>query len=370
MKTQIGRILGLLLLLLFIILPNFSYAQSYYWTYKGQTYYKFDDLKSAWQSDILNETNTIYQQTLLRDMTEEEKTYWLDKYPVSESTGTSYNTRNIYDEIVAGDEYSQLTTWRKQATGILLRANCKRPTDEELNNLAKNGQWQTTNAISNLTPYEQSCHHIQSTVTYYPILLISLGLLLVAFILFLLTRRLRRKIKAENHQAGLKAGVFIFGILWRLVALVSIMGLVVFGYSVYQTLQPKPYLISGESMLPTLTNNENIQADTQIYNNTSPARGDIIVLTPPVENETDAYIKRIIGLPGETIEISDGKVYINNEAITEPYLMAQDKTYGDLIITLKADEYLVLGDNREESGDSREFGPILFSDIIGEAILP
>jgi signal peptidase I len=88
-------------------------------------------------------------------------------------------------------------------------------------------------------------------------------------------------------------------------------------------------------------------------------------------NERQRFIKRIIGLPGETVEISDGKIFISNgekKILQEPYLNSSF-TAGDIQITLSKDEFFVLGDNRQFSLDSRRFGPIKKKEIVGRVLL-
>ncbi len=89
-------------------------------------------------------------------------------------------------------------------------------------------------------------------------------------------------------------------------------------------------------------------------------RGDLIVFKI---DETRQYLKRLIGLPGETVEIRDGKVSINGKVLDEPYI--KGPTEGDSLLTLRADRYFVLGDNRSNSADSRQFGSIQGESILG-----
>ena len=105
-----------------------------------------------------------------------------------------------------------------------------------------------------------------------------------------------------------------------------------------------------------------------------PKRGDVIVFRYP-ENPSQFYIKRIIGLPGETVEIKDNKVSIyhngesKGEVLKESYLASFQKTLGDFKVTLDSNEYYVLGDNRLQSSDSRRWGPVDKSLITGRAFI-
>ena len=114
-------------------------------------------------------------------------------------------------------------------------------------------------------------------------------------------------------------------------------------------------VVSGRSMNPTLENGDNLITDKISYRFSDPKRYDIVVF--PFEDETGKrnFIKRIIGLPGETVQIKDGEVYINGELLGETYGKEKMDYAGRASepITLGDDEYFVLGDNRNNSKDSR-----------------
>ncbi len=101
-----------------------------------------------------------------------------------------------------------------------------------------------------------------------------------------------------------------------------------------------------------------------------PRRGQVVVLYREGYSE-DALIKRVVGLPGETVEIKDGGVWINGERIDEAYLngVRTDRCDSVCSITLTANQYFVMGDNRPHSNDSRSFGPITADQIVGEVVL-
>ncbi|MDD6616330.1 MAG: signal peptidase I [Lachnospiraceae bacterium] len=129
--------------------------------------------------------------------------------------------------------------------------------------------------------------------------------------------------------------------------------------------------ISGESMYPTLSDGDDLVVDKVSYQFTDPGRFDIIVF--PFQYQKDTfYIKRIIGLPGETVQISDGKIYINGRLLEEDYGYEEIKNPGlaSSPVTLGQDEYFVLGDNRNNSTDSREpsVGNVSRDRIIGRAL--
>ncbi|MHB0856611.1 MAG: signal peptidase I [Anaerolineae bacterium] len=125
--------------------------------------------------------------------------------------------------------------------------------------------------------------------------------------------------------------------------------------------------VDGQSMTPSLHDNERIIIEKISYRFRSPERGDIIVLNRP-QRSAVPLIKRVIGLPGDTVEIHDGRVYLNGEHLAEPYL--SQGTGGVMPARLVPDDHVfVLGDNRGSSNDSRAFGMVAFSDIIGRAWL-
>lgn len=133
--------------------------------------------------------------------------------------------------------------------------------------------------------------------------------------------------------------------------------------------------VSGSSMEPTLTDGDNLIVDKITYRFNEPERFDIIVF-PFQYQENTYYIKRIIGLPGETVQIDEeGVIYINGEVLYETYgreIISADKIgLASEPITLGPDEYFVLGDNRNHSSDSRipEVGNIRKEQIIGRAWL-
>ena len=128
--------------------------------------------------------------------------------------------------------------------------------------------------------------------------------------------------------------------------------------------------VNGESMYPTLYDRDNLIVDKLSYRFHNPERYDIIVF-PYQYKEKTYYIKRIIGLPGEKVQIIDGYVYINGEKLDEDYgrEVMEDAVLASEEITLGEDEYFVLGDNRNASEDSRfpDVGNIKRKDIIGKA---
>ncbi|MCI8598951.1 MAG: signal peptidase I [Lachnospiraceae bacterium] len=130
--------------------------------------------------------------------------------------------------------------------------------------------------------------------------------------------------------------------------------------------------VSGESMENTLAHGDQLIVDKITYRFQDPVRYDIIVF-PFKYKEDTYYIKRIIGLPGETVQIADGEIYIDGQVLSESYgrEVIRDPGLAADTIQLEEDEYFVLGDNRNESADSRDpsVGVIYGKDIIGRAWL-
>ncbi|GAB4539801.1 MAG: signal peptidase I [Pleurocapsa sp.] len=130
------------------------------------------------------------------------------------------------------------------------------------------------------------------------------------------------------------------------------------------------YIPSG-SMLPTLQINDRLIIDKISYDFSDPQRGDIVVFNPTSTLEAqdyhEAFIKRVIGLPGDKVEVRNGKVYVNNTALTENYLEAPPNyQWGSVIVPPHS--YLVLGDNRNDSYDSHYWGFVPRNKIIGKAM--
>ena len=129
----------------------------------------------------------------------------------------------------------------------------------------------------------------------------------------------------------------------------------------------QPFYVEGASMEPNFLSSEYLIIDEISYRFVEPARGEAVVMRYP-RDPNQFFIKRIIGLPGESIEIVDGTVFINREPLDEPYiseLNTSSSSYDRIV--LADDEYFVMGDNRSNSLDSRVFGPIARKYFIGRA---
>ncbi|MCA9388467.1 signal peptidase I [Candidatus Berkelbacteria bacterium] len=125
------------------------------------------------------------------------------------------------------------------------------------------------------------------------------------------------------------------------------------------------FSIDGQSMYPSFENGQFILVDRLTYQFSPPARGDVIVLRFPGDPAHRNFIKRVIGLPGEKVEIRNNVVLIDDQPIEENYLPAFTPTDPNLIVELRGDEVFAMGDNRPNSNDSRFIGPIPVKNIIG-----
>ncbi len=138
----------------------------------------------------------------------------------------------------------------------------------------------------------------------------------------------------------------------------------------------QPFYVKGASMEPTFHDHQYLIIDEIGYRFNEPKRGDIVVFRYP-QNPQEYFIKRVIGLPGERVEVRDGSVYVYNDKYPEGFVLDESayladniKTYdlSEEIVTLRDNEYFVLGDNRNASKDSRSFGPVNKSFLTGRVM--
>lgn len=134
----------------------------------------------------------------------------------------------------------------------------------------------------------------------------------------------------------------------------------------------KPFIVSGASMEPTFDNGQYLIVDELSYRIGDPARDDVVIFRYP-RDPSQYFIKRIIGLPRETVHIKSGKVSITRAdgttiELTEPYIVHQGNG-ADMDISLANDQYFVMGDNRPESSDSRIWGILPRENMVGRAFL-
>ncbi|WP_196594298.1 signal peptidase I [Pectinatus sottacetonis] len=129
------------------------------------------------------------------------------------------------------------------------------------------------------------------------------------------------------------------------------------------------YLVDGPSMEPTLENHERLVVNKFVYRFREPKKGEVLIFQYPKDPSRD-FIKRVIALPGDTIEIKNGHVFVNGKLQNEPYILSQTK--GDYpLTTIPAGHIFVMGDNRNNSEDSRfpDVGFVPFNLIRGKAVL-
>lgn len=125
-------------------------------------------------------------------------------------------------------------------------------------------------------------------------------------------------------------------------------------------------IINGSSMEPDLHDGQRLIINKAVYFFDDPEHGDIVVFQPPENRSTTPFIKRIIGLPGDSIEIIDGQVLVNGESLYEPYIK-EPPGYRVEKLVVPQDSYFVLGDNRNLSNDSHSGWTVSRSQIIGKA---
>lgn len=155
---------------------------------------------------------------------------------------------------------------------------------------------------------------------------------------------------------------------------------VVIGLSIFLVIYlffMQPHQVSGQSMETTLMNKDYVLTDKISYRTGNPQRGDIVVVHAPEAANCPTgtgcdFIKRMIGLPGDTIEVKDNGIFVNGTKLNEPYIDAGNQTQPgrfteNRVVTLGQDQYFVVGDNRMHSSDSRAWGPVSRDDIVGRA---
>ena len=126
--------------------------------------------------------------------------------------------------------------------------------------------------------------------------------------------------------------------------------------------------VDGQSMEPSLHTDERLVVEKLSYRLHGPQRFDIVVIRVPSQGD-ELLIKRVIGLPGETVEIRDGVVHINGVELGEPFVEQRTYPGRDTQVTVPPLHVFVMGDNRTHSNDSRSFGPVQIDNIVGRAWL-
>ena len=170
---------------------------------------------------------------------------------------------------------------------------------------------------------------------------------------------------SDKNLGATKKGAWI----WELVKFTILAVIIVVPIRMFIA---QPFVVSGSSMVPTFENGQYLIVDEISYRFNNPERGDVIIFKYP-NNKKQFFIKRIIGLPNETLKIDGQTITIINEQnpdgliLDESYI--QNKSHNNLEITMMNNEYFVMGDNRTHSSDSRVWGTLPENLIIGRALL-
>jgi signal peptidase I len=156
----------------------------------------------------------------------------------------------------------------------------------------------------------------------------------------------------------------------QILCLVGLTILCVATYYVVSRFVATAVLVQGRSMMPTLRDGDRLILNRLSYLRTAPQRGDLVVVKDPGHN--DYAVKRIVGMPQETIYFKKGEVMLNGKHLVEPYLASGTQTFlpdsREKLLMLGKDQYFVLGDNRGNSEDSRYYGALHRSQIVGSIL--
>jgi len=201
------------------------------------------------------------------------------------------------------------------------------------------------------------------TPGFYLVLIIGLILTVMGLAGFILW--IRMVIKTNSDSPSDQTAIKSWMSLVKSFDIVLVIGLL------FKALILQPFIVEGSSMEPSFHNQEIMLVDKISYRFRQPQRGDVIIFKAP-KNPGDDYIKRVIAVPGETIQIAKGKVFINGMLLDENYLSpGQTTDNGTSAVlfskTLGTNEYFMLGDNRGNSSDSRMWGIMPKANIIGRA---
>jgi signal peptidase I len=165
--------------------------------------------------------------------------------------------------------------------------------------------------------------------------------------------------QSRSSSQGKSTGVF----LWARDLLISAMASILIITFLYQ-----PVRVEGTSMLPRLEDSDRLFINKFVYHVSAVERGDVVVFHYPRDPEK-SYIKRVIALPGDSIRIDHGAVFLNNQLLHEPYVPAMYRDNRSMIeMTVPSGSYFMMGDHRSISSDSRDFGPVERSLVYGKAV--
>lgn len=181
----------------------------------------------------------------------------------------------------------------------------------------------------------------------------------------------------SQHIQSRRSPALLFALDFFKVVIIALAIILPVRYFIFQ-----PFIVQGSSMEPNFSNGQYLIIDEITYRFQEPKRGDVLVLKYP-NNRKEYFIKRVIGLPGEKVEIDNGKVTIFNEehpegvVLDESYLPSQGLSFphnsgivgGKKALELGSDEYFMMGDNRLASSDSRDWGPLNRKDVVGKVFI-
>ena len=176
-------------------------------------------------------------------------------------------------------------------------------------------------------------------------------------------------LQGHNSDPSLSSEIGAF--VWETIKIVVISLVIIFPIRYYLL---QPFFVKGASMESNLEDGDYIFVDELSYEFREPVRGDVVVFRYPLD-KSQFFIKRVIGMPGETVQIKDNKVIIYNKLhpdgypLPEPYLDPSQQTLGEMRVKLDENEYFVMGDNRLKSSDSRRWGAVNNSLITGRAFI-
>lgn len=168
----------------------------------------------------------------------------------------------------------------------------------------------------------------------------------------------------HDTQAPRKSGMFFEIAKYTIISLLLV--------APFRIFIAQPFIVSGESMSHTFEPQEYLVVDQLTYRHEEPRRGDVVIFKYPLDSSV-YFVKRVIGMPGETVRIDHNIVTIQSPGssepvrLDEPYISSVSVDERPTEVTLERDEYFVLGDNRKESADSRVWGPLSRKYIVGRA---
>lgn len=174
----------------------------------------------------------------------------------------------------------------------------------------------------------------------------------------------------EENKLKISGTKYFLNFVWEIlkIVIISLAIIIPIRYFLIQ-----PFYVKGASMDPNFFDGDYLIIDEISYRFSAPEREDVIIFRYPLD-QSQFFIKRIIGLPGETVKVEDGKIFIKNKSIASGEFVLDESSYlenistaGNVEMSLGDDEYFVLGDNRDASSDSRKWGAIKKDYIIGRA---